>query len=268
MSYQCPLCHQSLTLTDRTYRCSNNHSFDLAKEGYVNLMPVQHKRSKDPGDNKEMMQARRRFLDHDYYARLRDRIAELCLENTHQQTSTILDIGCGEGYYTSHLAQETQSTVFGLDISKAMIKQAAKRYSDVNFTVASSQRLPFSDNSLNAVVRIYAPCHHDELYRTIADNGIIITVTPAAQHLFQLRELIYEEVRLHHDEAESIVGFELESEENLSYPMHLSGSDAYDLLQMTPFAWKASPGLVADLKSREAFVCDTDFSIRVYRKAR
>ncbi|WP_264875238.1 23S rRNA (guanine(745)-N(1))-methyltransferase [Vibrio agarivorans] len=266
MSYQCPLCHLSLSLTERTYRCANNHSFDLAKEGYVNLMPVQHKRSKDPGDNKEMMQARRRFLEHDYYAPLRDSVAKLCLENNQSDQPTILDIGCGEGYYTAYIAEKTQAQVYGLDISKAMIKHAAKRYREVDFTVASSQRLPFADNTLSTIVRIYAPCQHNELYRTLKDQGIIITVTPAARHLYQLRELIYSDVRLHDEQPEVIEGFELESDEKLSYPMHLSGSDAYDLLQMTPFAWKATPEVVNNLKASETFICETDFSVRVYRK--
>lgn len=266
MSFQCPLCHEPLTLTERSYRCSNNHSFDLAKEGYVNLMPVQHKRSKDPGDNKEMMQARRRFLDLDYYAPLRDKLSQLCSHNSLDATSTILDIGCGEGYYTSHIARHVAANVYGLDISKAMIRQAAKRYDNVQFTVASSHRLPLADASLNAIIRIYAPCNHQELVRTIADNGIVITVTPAARHLYQLRELIYDDVRLHDDEPEIIEGFILESEEKISYPMHLSGGDAYDLLQMTPFAWKATEATISQLKAAQTFTCETDFSVRVYRK--
>lgn len=229
-------------------------------------MPVQHKRSKDPGDNKEMMNARRRFLDLDYYAPLRERVATLCQTKSHISKPVILDIGCGEGYYTEHIAKVTQSDVHGLDISKIMIRQAAKRYHGVNFCVASSQRLPFADNALDAIVRIYAPCNHQELVRTTKEQGIIVTVTPAARHLYQLRELIYSDVRLHDETAEEIDGFELEMEEKLSYPMHLSGSDAYDLLQMTPFAWKASPELLRSLVDKEDFICEADFMLRVYRK--
>ncbi len=271
MSYQCPLCHQSLSFADRTYRCSNNHSFDLAKEGYVNLMPVQHKRSKDPGDNKEMMQARRRFLEKDYYQPMKQAVAQLCaqyLQGTHHQ---LLDIGCGEGYYTDEVAtqlkqQEPQAQVFGLDISKVAIRYAAKRYPNCQFTVASSHRLPFSEQSLDAILRIYAPCKAEELSRTLKDQGIVITVTPAGRHLYQLREHIYQDVRLHNEAAEELAGFTLEHEQKLNYVMELAQGDAFDLLQMTPFSWKATDELRELLKTAEHFACEADFMIRIYRK--
>ncbi|MDW2150581.1 23S rRNA (guanine(745)-N(1))-methyltransferase, partial [Vibrio sp. 378] len=123
MNYQCPLCHQPLSLTEKTFKCENNHQFDLAKEGYVNLMPAHHKRSKDPGDNKEMMQARRRFLEGNHYDPMRQEVARLCAKYTESTTHQLLDIGCGEGYYTDQVQQslfeqDPQATVFGLDISK------------------------------------------------------------------------------------------------------------------------------------------------------
>ncbi|AIU66288.1 23S rRNA (guanine(745)-N(1))-methyltransferase [Vibrio coralliilyticus] len=271
MSYTCPLCHQSLSLTERTYRCENNHAFDLAKEGYVNLMPVQHKRSKDPGDNKEMMQARRRFLEKDYYRPMKEKVAEICakyLEGTQHQ---LLDIGCGEGYYTTEVAtqlstQHSQAVTYGLDISKVAIRYASKRYTNCSFSVASSTRLPFSNNSLDAVLRIYAPCKAEELARVVNDNGVVITVTPAGRHLYQLRERIYQDVRLHSEEAEIIDGFSLEETFKLTYTMPLQGGDAYDLLQMTPFAWKANEELRDCLKSAKLFECEADFMIRIYRK--
>jgi len=272
MSYTCPLCHQNLTLSERTYRCQNNHSFDLAKEGYINLMPVQHKRSKDPGDNKEMMQARRRFLEKDHYQPLKSRVAALCAEQLKETQHSLLDIGCGEGYYTTAVAkslsqQNTKAAVYGLDISKVAIRYAAKRYQNCAFSVASSHRLPFEQGSLDAVLRIYAPCKAEELSRVLSDNGIVITVTPAGRHLYQLRDEIYPDVRLHDEEPEQLDGFQLEHQEKLSYVMKLSDGDAFDLLQMTPFAWKASPELREKLNSATLYECEADFMIRIYRKA-
>ncbi|WP_112479100.1 23S rRNA (guanine(745)-N(1))-methyltransferase [Vibrio variabilis] len=271
MSYQCPLCQQPLALDERSYRCSNNHQFDKAKEGYVNLMPVQHKRSKDPGDNKEMMQARRTFLAHDFYAPMRDKVADTLRSSLTVTKGNILDIGCGEGYYTSYFADEltgdnTEFAVYGLDISKVAVRYGSKRYDKVNFCVASSHKLPFSGESLAAVIRIYAPCKHEELRRCIEADGLMITVTPGSHHLYELRELIYQDVRLHDEAAEVIEGFDLVSEAKLDYTMNLNGQQAYDLLQMTPFAWKASQELREKLEQTERFDCRADFMVRVYRK--
>ena len=272
MSYQCPICQQPLSLIENRYQCSNNHQFDLAKEGYVNLMPANQKRSKNPGDNKEMMQARRRFLETGHYRPLAEKVTEICRSSLSGTQYRLLDIGCGEGYYTSRVERqlsdaEPATEVFGLDISKVAIRYAAKRYPACHFSVASSHRLPFADNSLDGVLRIYAPCKGEELKRCTADNGIVITVTPAARHLYQLREKIYPDVRLHDETPEFIEGFEMAHQERLHYPMTLSGPDALDLLQMTPFAWKATEEFTLALSASKSFDCEADFLIRVYRKA-
>ncbi len=279
MTYQCPLCHQPLSQKERTFSCDKNHQFDLAKEGYVNLMPAHHKRSKDPGDNKDMMQARRRFLEGGHYDPMRQAVAKLCTQHLSQSTPTLLDIGCGEGYYTNEVAlqlinkpqeasgsQQEIAQTYGLDISKVAIKYAAKRYDSCSFSVASSHRLPFADKSLGAVLRIYAPCKAEELHRTIVDDGVVITVTPAGRHLYQLRDEIYDGVRMHDETAEDIAGFELSHQEQLNYMMDLTGSEAFDLLQMTPFAWKATEQFKQQLMASEQFKCEADFMLRVYRK--
>lgn len=274
MTYQCPLCHHTLTVTSSGYQCDYNHQFDRAKEGYVNLMPVQHKRSKQPGDNAEMMQARRRFLDSNHYHQMREAVATLCVEHSLAASPQLLDIGCGEGYYTDFIAQQLQqcspnATCYGLDISKVAIRYAAKRYArdDLQFCVASSHRLPFADQSLDTILRIYAPCHHSELQRVTTENGCVITVTPAARHLYQLRELVYQDVRLHDETPEEIEGFELIQADKLHYTMTMSGEQADDLLQMTPFAWKATEAMRKQLKSTPQFQCEADFMLRVYKKS-
>ncbi len=273
MLYQCPLCSQKLIKQDRLFRCINNHQFDIAKEGYVNLIPANKKRSKNPGDNVEMMQARRRFLENGYYGPLRDKIAQLCTGQLSKsgQKGKVLDIGCGEGYYTHKLQSDVAQTypsaeVYGLDISKVAIRYAAKKYPLCHFAVASSQRLPFINHSLDLVLRIYAPCNPEELNRCVAEGGSVITVTPAARHLYQLRNLIYPDVRLHDETPQQIAGFQLESQEKLSYLMTLHNSDSLDLLQMTPFAWKATDEVKLFLSQQESFPCEADFMIRIYRK--
>jgi len=270
MSYQCPLCHQPLTLNEKQWRCPQNHQFDHAKEGYVNLMPVQHKRSKQPGDSPEMMASRRNFLDGGHYQLLRDRIAQLLDEVLPADAETLLDIGCGEGYYTTAVAgrlmHNRAMTVFGLDVAKVAIRNAAKRYHNAQFCVASSHRLPFADESLDAVLRIYAPCKAEELYRAVKPGGMVLTVAPGPRHLYQLKACIYSEVQLHAEMDEQLAGFERIRSETLAYPMVLSGSDAFDLLQMTPFAWRATEEVGAALKNETVFSCETDFVIRLHQR--
>ena len=235
MSYSCPLCHAPLSRSDNHYSCPQRHQFDLAKEGYVNLLPVQFKRSRDPGDSAEMMQARRAFLDAGHYQPLRDAIAERL---RHYAPTDLLDIGCGEGYYT-HAFAAIASRSWGLDVSKPAIRAAAKRYPQVNFCVASSQRLPFSDASFDAVVRIYAPCNAEELARVVRPGGWVITATPGPRHLLELK---------------------------LAYPMILTGSEAQALLQMTPFAWRAKAEVHAALRQQPTFGCQTDFMIHCWQR--
>ncbi|AHG22130.1 23S rRNA methyltransferase [Chania multitudinisentens RB-25] len=271
MSYQCPLCHQPLHHTQQHWRCTNNHQFDCAKEGYVNLMPVQHKRSKQPGDSAEMMQARRVFLDAGYYQPLQQRVAELLDEALPAEEATLLDIGCGEGYYTAALAQQLRQrralAAYGLDVAKIAVRYAAKRYPMVSFCVASSHRLPFADASFDAVLRIYAPCKAEELARVVKPGGIVMTVSPGPRHLYQLKQQVYQDVQLHAENDEQLAGFSCEITESLAYPMILPGAQAANLLQMTPFAWRASPQLQKELAETEAFTCETDFVIRWHRRS-
>ncbi len=154
-----------------------------------------------------MMQARRRFLEGNHYDPMRQEVARLCATYTQGTSHQLLDIGCGEGYYTDQVqrslhAQDENANVYGLDISKVAIRYASKRYPHCDFSVASSHRLPYADRSLDAILRIYAPCKAEELQRVIKDNGVVITVTPAGRHLYQFRERIYQEVRLHNEEPE------------------------------------------------------------------
>jgi len=270
MTYQCPLCHLPLQRLDKQWRCENNHQFDNAKEGYVNLLPVQHKRSKQPGDSAEMMLSRRTFLEGAHYQPLRDRVVSLLDQHLSANAGALLDIGCGEGYYTSAMEQGLNARrriqVYGLDVAKVAVRYAAKRYSDVAFCVASSHRLPFADASLDAIVRIYAPCKAAELHRVLNSSGLVLTVAPGPRHLYQLKACIYSEVQLHSDVEESLEGFERISTESLGYNMNLNGKQAFDLLQMTPFAWRATEAVMAELSQRESFSCETDFMISLFRR--
>ncbi|USS96405.1 23S rRNA (guanine(745)-N(1))-methyltransferase [Serratia symbiotica] len=240
MSYQCHLCHQPLHCSQLQWRCHSNYQFDCAKEGYVNLLPVHHKRSKLPGDSVEMMQARRAFLDAGYLPAI--------TATGYGTSGTVAESRCNgiagwEGYYTAELAarleQRHNVAVYGLDIAKVAIRYAAKRYPAVSFCVASNHRLPFAERSMDAVLRIYAPCKAGELARVVKPGGILMTVSPGPRHLYQLKAQVYQQVQLHDGQEKRLEGFGCESREALAYTMALSGGQAANLLQMTPFAWRA-----------------------------
>lgn len=266
--YRCPLCHQPLNRQNLSWHCEHKHCFDIAKEGYVNLLPVQNKHSKNPGDNALMMQARRAFLDAGYYQPLSDQINQLLSQHL-TESANLLDIGCGEGYYTARLAEalaDKSTQLWGLDISKTAIRYAAKRYPAINFSVASAYDLPFADQSFDAVMRIYAPSLAAEVGRILKHQAWLLTVQPAAHHLYELKQAIYQTPRLHEDTAEELPGLVLHHQQSLSYVIELKQpQDTLNLLNMTPFAWKLTEThklqLIESLRK-----VSLDFAIRLYQK--
>jgi 23S rRNA (guanine745-N1)-methyltransferase len=264
-NYLCPLCQHTLIFADKTYRCDNSHSFDQAKQGYVNLLPVQFKHSKTPGDSKEMVIARRAFLDKGFYQPLIDNLLAIFKKHG-AQSKPVLDAGCGEGFYT-HQFKTTTNSVYGVDISKEMIKIAAKRYKECHFSVGTLSKLSFSDNYFSWLVSVYAPILETEFTRILKKDGFLITVTPAEKHLFELKQLIYKQANEHDVNKSLVANLTLIEEQRLTYPMHFTNNeDVLNLLAMTPFAFKASQELIEQIKSMEAFTCQADFILRLYKK--
>ncbi|WP_019027705.1 23S rRNA (guanine(745)-N(1))-methyltransferase [Colwellia piezophila] len=263
--YRCPLCQQALSLVDKSYRCENKHSFDQAKQGYVNLLPVQFKHSKEPGDNKAMVQARRAFLDKGYYQPLLNSM--LALYNKYgDKSAAVFDAGCGEGFYT-HQHKTEHNSVYGVDIAKETIKIAAKRHQDCFFSVATLSDLPFSDGGFGWLYSVYAPILENEFSRILQDQGYLLTVTPADNHLFELKSLIYRQATKHDTSKQAIEQLTLVEEQRLNYPMNFENSeDVLNLLAMTPFAFKASDEVLEQLRQLKLFSCQADFVLRLYQK--
>jgi 23S rRNA (guanine745-N1)-methyltransferase len=263
--YICPICKKSLLLNNKSYSCESKHSFDQAKEGYVNLLPVQHKHSKDPGDNKAMVSARREFLDKGFYQPLADELQALYQQYA-DLTKPVFDAGCGEGFYTQQYSNLTNN-VYGIDIAKNAVKSAAKKYKNCQFSVGTLSQLPFTENYFSWINSIYAPILEQEFTRVLADNGYLVTVTPAKNHLIELKALIYREATQHDISKTPIEHLTLIEQKEVNYVMEFTKSDdIINLLAMTPFAFKTTDSLLNDLKARESFTCQADFLIRLYQK--
>lgn len=265
----CPLCQSSFNRVNNTQICENNHHFDIAKEGYLNLLPVQSKSSQNPGDNREMMMARRAFLDSSGYLPLAEKVASISKDYLADiEQAQILDLGCGEGYYTHIINQlNPNHNACGLDISKVAVRYAAKRYSDIAFCVASAYQVPLLDESIDLLVRIYAPSKAEELKRLIKNKGYLITVTPAPRHLYQLREAIYDTVNAHPEENEAVQGFAKVQQIKLNYTLKIDDPQQLkNLINMTPFAWKFTPEKLTALLSKLTWEIECDFNIEVFQK--
>lgn len=269
MFYICPICREPLSRVDNTWGCSASHRFDCAKEGYVNLLPVQKKKSKDPGDNQQMMLARREFLNKGYYQGLSDRVNALALEYA-QSPKSILDIGCGEGYYSQRLFdalnQAQPCQLQGLDISRSAVRYAAKRYPNLQFCVASAYDMPFASQSFDLALRIYAPSKLEELQRVLTPDAILITVSPGPLHHFALKQQIYDEPRLHPASDTHLAGFACLHHERLQSQLQLTSAvDIGHFLEMTPYAWKFSEQQKAEL-AINGLECELDFQIEIHQR--
>lgn len=233
--YACPLCSQALTRSESRYVCPGGHSFDIAREGYVNLLPVQAKRSLEPGDSQEMIRARRCFLERGHYAPLREAIVSLLARSG--PIVALLDLGAGEGWYCGELPHRLNaSVVHGIDISKVAIKMAARRYRDCRFAVASSYALPYTDGGFSHLLNVFAPLEPAEAARMLAPGGLLLQVSPAPQHLFALKSLLYQAARAHPEAGHRLAGFDLLENERLSCSFSLESIEALiELIGMTPY---------------------------------
>lgn len=264
--YLCPVCGGPLQPqpTDKGYVCPLNHCFDRAKEGYLNLLPVQFKHSKEPGDNKLMLQARREFLEAGFYEPMAKAVAIMMTAFAQQGlTQNVLDLGCGEGYYSRRMADFCQHNpgmvLHGLDIAKFAVAAAAKKQRLAHFIVASANRLPYPDQYFDLVFRVFAPSDDGELKRVLKPSGHLLTVTPGPRHLWQLKELIYAKPKEHDLESELPLGFERLSTQRISYTINPNAQQRMALLQMTPFAWQANESAQQAINAVAELAIETDF---------
>lgn len=269
--FLCPICGAPLSRNERAYRCPSGHSYDISREGYVHLLPANRMHSKSPGDDKGMAAARNRFLSGGYYAPLREALCHLALAHTGPK-GTVLDSGCGEGYYTEGIWRSLRDAgksvqMAGVDISKFALRWAARRAPEVEFAVASAYRLPVADASVDLLVNCFSPLGLEEFHRVLRPGGWFFYVVPASDHLWELKEVLYDSPYPNPEEAIPYDGFRYEEirpvEAVLSLPDRQS---IHDLFQMTPYYWKTPRSGAERLEQLDRLTVRAAFRIHVFQK--
>jgi 23S rRNA (guanine745-N1)-methyltransferase len=258
------VCKDALAEGERSWRCGAGHSYDVAKEGYVNLLITHQRRQREPGDSADMLRHRRSFLDAGHYAPLKDALAALVPAG-----AAVLDVGCGEGYYTRDLP----NPLWGIDIAKAAVRLAAKRAGrdgGARYAVASAYDLPVLDHAADVVLSVFAPLHSAEFERVLAPGGTVVTVVPGPRHLDGLKARFFDEPEAHPDEGPferdgATTSLRPAARHEVTYDLELTDRGAIDdLVHMTPYAWYVSPERRAEVVDGSSLSTTVDFRIFTY----
>jgi 23S rRNA (guanine745-N1)-methyltransferase len=270
----CPLDSTALVQQQGQLCCAQGHCFDIARHGYVNLLPVQHKKTKQPGDNKEMVAARTQFLHTGIYQPIADKLNNtlLSLLTEAERTYCILDAGCGDGYYLDEaIKMVTQKNLIaiGVDISKYAIMAAAKRNAQLTWLVGSNKQLPVLPNSIDVILSVFGFPSIDGFTQALNTQGNVILVEPNSQHLIELRKLLYEEIEEAPNKNKSLEPslFDLIGIDNLTYKTKpLNNTELVNLLKMTPHFYRAPKDAIERVCEQSDISVTVDVSIMVCAK--
>ena len=264
MELLCPICGEPMIKDHKTYRCPGGHCYDIARQGHVNLLPVQQKRSLHPGDTAQQVASRRAFLDGGFYAPIADALCDLA--QRHHCQGPVLDIGCGEGYYSSRLADVLQTELTGLDISKEAVRCAAGRYKSAQWICGSAAHLPVKDHSAGLITSLFALTMPEEFHRVLRQDGAFIQVLAAEDHLLELKKIIYP--KLIHREKESTPrepGFVLAESVPLHFSFTVEGQQVQNLLSMTPHVYRIGKEGARKLRETEKLTDTASCVLNLYK---
>ena len=265
----CPVCRDPLAHSAQAYVCKSGHSFDVSAKGHVNLLTDKYRNSQAPGDNREMVDARRRFLATGAYDVLGTRLGELARLYA-RELSVLVDVGCGEGTWTTSLRKalpEENRSVYGMDISKEAIRRAAGKDKRIRWIVASLFHLPLRDGSVDGLFNVFAPSADAEFARVLRKDGLLFTAIPGRMHLWELKRVLYDTPRENDEAFPELPSFHLEEQVHVDANLLLSGKEQLsDLLSMTPYAWKSPKDGMARYAELERLETPISFVIAVHRR--
>jgi 23S rRNA (guanine745-N1)-methyltransferase len=277
-NFVCPIDGAVLKKTTRTLACEHGHVYDVAREGYCNLLLVQQKASLDPGDNKDMVAARRKFLDGEYFSPIAERVfkAIVTLQNdTRQETPfRIVDAGCGEGYYLQYISKlaanelKVNCELAGCDISKWAVKAAAKRSAEIAWAVASNRQLPFTPGTIDVILCLFGFPDWKSFQKVQRSKSHVITVDPGPNHLIELRTMIYPSINEASKPAKGNPdGYIVRTSDRFQFNFKLPDqSSIQSLLAMTPHAYRISQDARLAVESLHELTVSADIVVRVLEK--
>ncbi len=265
MDLLCPICGAPLAKGEKALVCPSHHSFDIARQGYVNLLPVQQKHSQDPGDTREQVLSRRAFLDTGTYAPILEALIEAARE--YGASGELLDVGCGEGYYCAGLSQALGLPLTGVDISKEAVRAAAARYKGPNWLCATAAHLPVGDERVGLLTSLFALTLPEEFLRVLRPGGLYIQVVAAEDHLLGLKRIIYD--RLTHKEKHTIQelpGLTRLHSQHIAFDFTLTKEQIPWLFAMTPHLFRIGKAGAARLAQAQTLEDRASCVLNVYRK--
>ena len=254
--FRCPVCTAPLEASARAYQCQAGHTFDRSREGYVNLLAGRGSAGgRERGDAPAMVRARREFLDAGYYEPLRRAVLDAL------GPGAVLDVGCGEGYYTRPLAEAARRWVGGIDVSKYAIRAAARRTPAIEYAVANAFALPVVSGSVDVAVNVFGPVAADEMARVLVDGGRALVVSPGPTHLIELKRLLFDEAAEHPLEPPRSIAPVLHpvDRQRLTFAMDIGSPHVEALVDMTPYRWQIPADRKPDLPRAEKLTVTADF---------
>ena len=259
---RCPVCGQPLAPENRSLRCGRGHSFDLAREGYVNLL-TGSRPGDATGDSKEAARFRRDFLNKGYYSPLREALTRRLAG----QEGALLDFCCGEGWYTAALAREPGLRVYGFDLAREMVRLAAKRPEPMTLFVANLARLPVAEASFDWATLLFAPFQEEAVARVLKPGGRLLLAVPGRRHLFGLKQAVYDRPYENDEALPRTQSLRLTGSQKVTARITLeSQADIQAVFRMTPYYYRTSPADRAKLDKLETLDTEIEFIVAEYEK--